>query len=935
MENTQSNSTSSSGISYTFTDFISPEFSLSDRYNEKAPYNEAPQYEWPKNLGLPIATNFSFGNLIKEDVLIAKESTGKDLSVYAGVQEQSKPESYQWDSFPAGEAQQFLITSVDKATLDNINPETKDGNEIALDVITTSDLDRPYTLSLTVTPYNAGPIPHTHWAEDEWFIVLQGEMDAWLPLTQEHPYQVGEIPGQTVPKIEEYHYVHFTPGQVGFLPAGYTHNYRNTSPTGEPLIFLTIWSRQDENHGGEARFAGGIEEFFTKPGIGVFFDTANEAAAFGSMYNKDPGSPEGHQLQTRFIDYFNQFPLYFVSMSQNFGSYLADGGNWNPAIPQDTQPIPVPPPTNPYAPPAPNFASQNINFNAPLDPPVIKRINIPVAGANTQAILDLVNSYNSTTENQAGNLYTDFYQDPNDPQNYLLIEQWQDLSDLNQYQKSTDYQSFESQLNALLTTPVTPVIESIDTDSYANDQKVLIGKFQAEEGTREKIQALIRDLTLLTRENEQGKNLAFEAYEDPQQPNEYIFYEKYVNGAALTEHLEKTYTRTFFEKFAPLLTGNGLVDADVNVYSIHTPGSPLSQVPQVQLDGVELLNDLFKATPELLVSLVASQGIVGAVNNKLTNDIGINLKFTAENSSDQPIEYGIFSVDDSNYSVNGLLPSDPGYLEAVKQRAILLFNTTNNPDTNLPNPSRNIPVRTTYGYGIYQVVGGSIQDATPAVNFSFQDPQFIMQPLTEGEEVSFQFGNGLGGTVALNGPVLNFQDTISQLQPQGFNLLDTSTIVARKIDVDIQVYKESDVIHQIGFYPVLDPQGTVIDPLTNLPLNPGDINYANIAISQQNKLEFSTGGFMPGQAAKLDNLILDSGQLYAPFVTTFTPDGLQPTATYFAYEAANPNQSTRILSLGTNQFGIEDGLGSLADNDFNDVVFHLNLSFAEPPYPII
>ncbi len=923
--------TQSLNPSYTFTDFIWPEFSLSDRYNSEAAYNEALDFEWPRNLGLPIVKNFSYPNVLREDVLEAAESNGTPLSVYSGVQDQSNPGSNQWDSFPAGEAQQFLITSVDQATLEQIGPETQDGTEVTLDVVTTSTLNRPYTMTLTVTPYNAGPIPHTHWAEDEWFIVLQGEMDAWLPLSQAEPYGVGEIPGQNVPKIEEYHYVHLTPGQAGFLPAGFTHSYRNTSPTGEPLIFLTIWSRTIEENEG---FRGGIEEFFTQPGIGVFFDTANEAAGFGSLYNKDPGSVEGDALEQRFIDYFNRFPVHFVSMSQNFGSYLADGGNWNPAIPQDTQPIPVPPPTNPYAPPAPNFASQTVNFNPPLDPGVIKRISIPIIDGNTQAVLDLVNSYTIATEQQQGNLFTDFYQDPNHPQNYLLLEQWQDYSNLDQYQDSASYQLFLDQLNVVLGTPVNPTIETIDTDSYADDQKVLIGKFQAQEGTQEQIQALISELTLLTTTNEPG-NLAFEAYEDPQQPNQYIFYEKYLNGAALTEHLEKTYTTDFFEQFAPLLTGNGIVDADVNVYSIHTPGSPLDNVYQGQTEGLELLEELFQDTPELSVTLAASQGILATNNQVLTPGIGINLQFTAENSSNQPIEYGIFQIDDSNHRVNGLLPNEPGYLEAVKQRSILLFNTTLNQGFGLPKPSRNISVQTTQNYGIYQVVGGSIKDANPAINFSFQDPQFVFQSIVEGEELSFQFGNGFGVNVALNAPVLNFQDTISQLQPQGVNLLDTSTIVDRLIEVDVQFVKESEVIHQIGFYPVENPQGTVIDPLTNLLVNPGDPNYAFVALSQDNQLEFNTGGVIPGQVANLENLLLNSGRFYAPFITTLTPDGLQPTATYFAYEAANPDQSTRIISLGTNDFAIEDGAMGFADHDFNDVRFRLNLTFANPPFPIV
>ncbi|NEN93759.1 MAG: DUF4114 domain-containing protein, partial [Okeania sp. SIO3H1] len=106
----------------------------------------------------------------------------------------------------------------------------------------------------------------------------------------------------------------------------------------------------------------------------------------------------------------------------------------------------------------------------------------------------------------------------------------------------------------------------------------------------------------------------------------------------------------------------------------------------------------------------------------------------------------------------------------------------------------------------------------------------------------------------------------------------------------------------------------------------------NIALSQGNTLEFNTIGLIPGQVSSLDDLILNSGQLYAPFVTTFGADG---DVTNFAYAEANPDSSTRIISLGTNYFGVEDGAIGLADNDFNDVVFRLNMTFANAPFPIV
>ncbi|WRH67799.1 MAG: DUF4114 domain-containing protein [Planktothrix sp. GU0601_MAG3] len=423
--------------------------------------------------------------------------------------------------------------------------------------------------------------------------------------------------------------------------------------------------------------------------------------------------------------------------------------------------------------------------------------------------------------------------------------------------------------------------------------------------------------------------MAFEFYEDPQQPNQYLFYEKYIDGAALTEHLGTQYTKDFFASFAPLLVGNGIADADVNIYSMHAPGSPLSQVYSVQKGGVELLNQLFQETPQLSITLTSSQGLFAANNQNQTPGIGINLLFTTENSGNQPVEYGVFQVDDSNNSIKGLLPNQPGYLEAVRERAVPLFNTHVNQGSALPNPSRNLPVQTTHGYAIYQVTGGSLKDSNAIVNLSFQDPQFVMQP--NGQGLSFQFSNGLGGSVALNGPIQNFQDTISQPQRRGFNIFDTSTITDRQIKTDVQVVKDSELIHQIGFYPVKDEQGTVLDPVTNTLVKPGDPNYANVALSQATNFQFNTGTLTPGQVTNLDDFVINSGNLYAPVVTTIA----DTSTTYFAYKEANPDQSTRIISLGTNSFGIEDGRIGATDNDFNDVMFSLNFTFAEPPYPIV
>lgn len=926
--NTQNTSTTTAQLP---TGFTWPSFSKEDRYNPNAPYNQAPQFQWPKNIGLPIPKNFSYSNVLKEP---NGDPNGANLSFYTGLQQETRLGSNQWDSFPAGEAQQFLTTSISNAAVQALNPQTQQGLPVDLTTIPTSSQPRPYTLALTVTPYNSGPIPHTHWAEDEWFILLQGEMDAWLPVANKTPYKIGEIPGQNgIPKIEDFYYVHLTPGQIGFLPAGYTHNYRNTSPTKEPLTFLTIWSRKDQN-----ATPGGIEQFFFKNGIGVFADTANEAAAIGSLYNKNPGSQASIDNQKRFTDYFNQFPNYYVSLSQNFGSYLADGGNWNPAIPEDTQPIPSPPPSPPFAPPGPNAPSKSINFNIPLDPAPIKRLSINTGAANSQQLLSLVSNYDKNTEQQNGNSSTDFYRDPNNLQNLLLIEKWNKYSDLDKYQKSDIYKQFEQGLKSIGAVVNSPTIDIIETDTEVNSPKVLTGKFKAKAGTRDRIRSLVDDLTKQTKATEQFNNLAFEFYEDPLQPNQYFFYEKYVDGAALTEHLEAQYTKDFFAKFSPLLEGNGLSDktvSQIRIDSVRTSSAsdPLTGVYQGQKDGVDILTGLFKDTPELSVSLNASNGIVAVNNKSNTPGVGINLLFAAGKPSNRPVEYGVFAVDDANNRVNGLLPTDSGYLEAVRKRAIVLFNTTANNSPSAKN-SRNIPVKTTDKLAIYKVGGGSILDANPPIEFSFQNPQFSAQPSTDG--LSFQFSDGSGGTIALNGPVESFQDIIGHRQTKGRNVLDTSTIVDRKIKADIDITKSpqpTGFTHRIGLYEVLNKKGDVKDPLTGEIVTAQNPNYANVVLSKSKKIELDTSALNQGQLSNSGTYLLDSGKLYAPYMTTFDSQQ-RSSATYFAYKEANLDRSSHIISLGTNRFGLEDSPTAVAKGDFNDITISIKFNFADPPFAV-
>ncbi|NET54561.1 MAG: DUF4114 domain-containing protein, partial [Merismopedia sp. SIO2A8] len=135
--------------------------------------------------------------------------------------------------------------------------------------------------------------------------------------------------------------------------------------------------------------------------------------------------------------------------------------------------------------------------------------------------------------------------------------------------------------------------------------------------------------------------------------------------------------------------------------------------------------------------------------------------------------------------------------------------------------------------------------------------------------------------------------------------------------------------NSVGLYTVQNEQGTVIDPLTNQLINPGEAGYAEAAIRiGQNLLEASrdeTGSVQLG------------GAIYAPFIIadgtteqflSNNPnnqgEGEEAPLAYFAYLGANPDGVDHVRLLGDNLFGFED-LFSGGDQDYNDIILDINI----------
>jgi quinol monooxygenase YgiN/oxalate decarboxylase/phosphoglucose isomerase-like protein (cupin superfamily) len=859
--------------------YPTPTFNKESRYDPEAPHNLAPRFTLPKGFGLPLSRNFDYDSFIKTDVGNNTETTnvGIDLPLFIDLPNKPSKGSFQWDSFPAGEAQQFLVFSVTRELINNqplYNGQNNGATPVILDAISSSDTQRPFTIALSVTPYNAGPIPHIHWAEDEWFIILQGEMDSWIGDPTGDAYSLYEFPKGSEPlpsnydgpiltsaNVDTFYYTHLTQGQAVYLPRGYAHSYRNASPTGDPLVFLTIWSRSPGYP------EGGIEQFFTLPDplIGRFYDTANDAAAYGNLYNKNVGSSDGISNQQRLVDYYNTFPDYFVAMSRNFGSFTSPestGGNWNPAIPNDTTPFGTPPPafwapesdqpwladsSTPgvhvyYTPPGPNAPSTRVSFATPMDPTVVQISTFAYTGANDAASIarfeaELV-KINSILSSAAGAQYSLLLDPKSYGSNlsYVIQTTWNTYSALHEMQQSADLKAALTQ--ALESSSLSTVNNTVNSDLYANNEQIIVGRFQIADGNMSEALSLSASLKQIT--DQESGIISFDYYIDEKDPSTIVYIEHYESGKALTDHLLAAHTTSFFAQLGPLTKSGLLADNNIGIFPVN---SNISQFYPKQLQGLDLLENILAGMPDLQLSLNMSTNgkrLLPSVPSG-SRDIGGYVSVSKIRSGGQDKTYG--------------------YFKPESDTPVILFETSQAfSPTNDLQPILNRKIAVTAGQSLRFF--STRQSAADIVNNGLSRSAKLSDPgnlrvKANGDAVF----NGL--TISLDVPYQGARHVSSVLQTQAKPLVDLHQMPRRDITGHIHLYnnagKHIDSLKNgdYGLYQVVNTAGAIVDPITGRSIKAsGSVRYqAALAaqISSQNSED--AGAFK-----------LEGGFKYAPYL---------------------------------------------------------------------
>jgi hypothetical protein len=146
-------------------------------------------------------------------------------------------------------------------------------------------------------------------------------------------------------------------------------------------------------------------------------------------------------------------------------------------------------------------------------------------------------------------------------------------------------------------------------------------------------------------------------------------------------------------------------------------------------------------------------------------------------------------------------------------------------------------------------------------------------------------------------------------------LLNTPIGSGYQLAVGLSIQHPNQNLRSIGFYPVTDTFGSIVDPITGNSLKPSDGNYTSVAKSLTSP-ELTVELSDTGSAQTDSHFLISKNKILAPFVSVATAAGIQD---YFAYSEANSPSSPLVRPNGFYSFGL-DLTPSTFDSSFKDLL---------------
>jgi hypothetical protein len=317
---------------------------------------------------------------------------------------------------------------------------------------------------------------------------------------------------------------------------------------------------------------------------------------------------------------------------------------------------------------------------------------------------------------------------------------------------------------------------------------------------------------------------------------------------------------------------------------------------------------------------------------QVTGDQGtkvFNFQFTTQKQQ-QWTEAGFFKVDDNLGTINGLKPTDAGYLSAALDRFQLISSQI--PTANLPqgfDGKTNRSINFNYGdnvrFGI--VTDFSIdqlrQNKSLLNNLTLSDSNNLKTTLTNNGELALNWQSplNLSLTSKLGDDSTLPLGTATQYSPQGefFDFRNSTT----NVKATFSIYREAAYNNSIYFYAIQDESGAILDSLSQKVLKPTDPGYLQAALRNAvSDVNLST----PNQTVNTVTTTLTKGSIYASVIVINSDKSAlldnnpnNDPAAYTSFILGNADKVDHIRLLGDNTFGYEDLAGG-GDLDYNDMI---------------
>jgi hypothetical protein len=394
---------------------------------------------------------------------------------------------------------------------------------------------------------------------------------------------------------------------------------------------------------------------------------------------------------------------------------------------------------------------------------------------------------------------------------------------------------------------------------------------------------------------------------------------------------------------------------------VYTPSAEVVDIPEnfdLTIDSEQgVLQSIGddKFTDKFNYTVKDSNGNTQTAPVKVDVKLDGRLKFTLTGNDAGFInEIGFFKVD-ADGTLNGLQPSDPGFLEAALKSGKVIFSSLSKTSQFFgDNPTRILEdFNTTDRLNFFLVQNNSLDNALKAIETGEALPKVFfasidgnsdaanhveVNNLTSEEGLSLKWEDyDNGGDGDYNDLEMKVQLTNETVPIGAKNQTNSQTEIIDLQDqtsstfANFEVASDAGFDNTVGFYRIVDTQGTIRDANGNL-LKPSDSGYAQAAM--QNRIDLNLT-----KASSGVDTTLNAGELLAPFIIAnanaeqfLNGNGennlsASPVA-YFSYLDANPDGADHVRSLGDNLWGFEDLPVNEANGnpDFDDFVIRANFN---------